>query len=58
MEYVKRVRVGIAAKLLAESDKQITQICFESGYNNVANFNYYFKSVMGKTPSQYRKSFS
>ena len=58
MEYVKRVRVGIAAKLLAETDKQVTQICFESGYNNLANFNFYFKSIMGKTPSEYRKSFA
>jgi YesN/AraC family two-component response regulator len=57
MEYVKRVRVGIAAKLLAETDKQITQICYESGYNNLANFNYYFKNIMGKTPSNYRRSF-
>ncbi len=57
MEYVKRVRVGIAAKLLAETDKQITQICYESGYNNLANFNYYFKHIMGVTPSNYRKSF-
>lgn len=57
MEYVKRVRVGIAAKLLAETDKQITQICYESGYNNLANFNYYFKNIMGVTPSNYRKSF-
>jgi len=57
MEYVKRVRVGIAAKLLAETDKQITHICYESGYNNLANFNYYFKNVMGVTPSSYRKSF-
>lgn len=57
MEYVKRVRVGMAAKLLAESDRQITQICFESGYNNLANFNHYFKNIMGKTPSEYRKSF-
>lgn len=58
MEYVKRVRVGMAAKLLAETDKQITQICFESGYNNLANFNHYFKSIMAKTPSAYRKSFN
>ncbi len=57
MEYVKSVRVGIAAKLLAETDKQITQICFESGYNNLANFNHYFKDIMGKTPSEYRKIF-
>tara|TARA_R110002167_G_scaffold49412_20_gene144763 strand:+ start:1094 stop:1942 length:849 start_codon:yes stop_codon:yes gene_type:complete len=57
MEYVKNVRVGLAAKLLAETDKQITQICFESGYNNLANFNHYFKANMGKTPSDYRKNF-
>ena len=57
MEYVKNVRVGIAAKLLAETDKQITQICFESGYNNLANFNHYFKANMGRTPSDYRKNF-
>ncbi|MDX1365878.1 MAG: helix-turn-helix domain-containing protein, partial [Arenibacter latericius] len=41
----------------AETDKQITQICFESGYNNLANFNHYFKFIMGKTPSEYRKTF-
>ena len=57
MEYVKSVRIGMAAKLLAETDKQITQICYESGYNNLANFNHYFKDIMGKTPSDYRRSF-
>lgn len=57
MEYVKSVRIGISARLLAETDKQITQICFESGYNNLANFNHYFKQIMKKTPSEYRKEF-
>ncbi|MCF6331852.1 MAG: AraC family transcriptional regulator [Draconibacterium sp.] len=57
MDYVKSVRIGIAAKLLAETDKQITQICYESGYNNLANFNHYFKVIMKKTPSEYRKDF-
>ncbi len=55
IEYVKRVRIGIAAKLLGETDKSITQICYECGYNNLANFNHYFKVIMGKTPSEYRK---
>ncbi|MGJ8759333.1 helix-turn-helix transcriptional regulator [Polaribacter sp. R2A056_3_33] len=57
MEYVKNVKVGIATKLLAETDKQIAEICYESGYNNLANFNLYFKAKMGKTPSNYRKYF-
>ena len=57
MQYVKRVRIGLAAKMLAETDKSITQICYESGYNNLANFNHYFKNIMKKTPSDYRKIF-
>jgi AraC-like DNA-binding protein len=57
MDYVKSVRIGIAAKLLAETDRQITQICYECGYNNLANFNHYFKIIMNKTPSEYRKDF-
>ncbi|MEN8247675.1 MAG: AraC family transcriptional regulator [Bacteroidota bacterium] len=57
MEYVKKIRIGIAAKMLIETDKSITQICYHSGYNNLANFNHYFKSVMNSTPSEYRKLF-
>ena len=57
MEYVKSVRIGIAAKLLSETGKPITHICYECGYNNLANFNYYFKVIMNKTPSEYRKDF-
>jgi len=57
MDYVKNVRIGIAAKLLAESDKQITHICYECGYRNLANFNHYFRIIMKKTPSEYRKDF-
>ena len=57
MEYVKSVRIGIAAKLLAETDKPVTHICYECGYNNLANFNHYFKVMMKKTPSEYRKDF-
>ena len=57
MEYVKSVRIRLASKMLAETDKQISQICYESGYNNIANFNHQFKSIMHKTPSEYRKVF-
>ena len=56
-QYVKGVRIGIAAKMLIETEKSITQICYDSGYNNLANFNHYFKCLMNKTPSEYRKTF-
>lgn len=57
MEYVKSVRIRLAAKMLAETDRNISQVCYDSGYNNIANFNHQFKSVMHKTPSEYRKIF-
>lgn len=57
MDYVKQVRIRLAAKMLAETEKPISQICYESGYNNIANFNHQFRSVMNKTPSDYRKVF-
>ncbi|WP_159520414.1 AraC family transcriptional regulator [Sunxiuqinia indica] len=57
MEYVIKIRIGYAAKMLAETEKQITEIGYDCGYNYLANFNHYFKKIMGKTPSEYRKEF-
>lgn len=57
MDYVKSVRIRLAAKMLAETDKAISQVCYESGYNNIANFNHQFRTIMQKTPSEYRKVF-
>ena len=36
-------------------DKPITQICFETGFNNLSNFNRQFRSFYGVTPSEYRR---
>ncbi len=57
MQYVKNVRINLAARMLAESDMRISQICYESGYNNIANFNHHFKSILGITPTEYRRRF-
>ncbi|WP_025764441.1 AraC family transcriptional regulator [Dyadobacter tibetensis] len=51
--FLLEVRIGHACKLLLETDLSISQICFESGFNNLSNFNRYFKKIAGKTPSQY-----
>ena len=57
MQYVKDIRISLASKMLSNTEKPISQICYESGYNNLANFNFYFKSIMKMTPSEYRKNF-
>ena len=57
LQYVKDIRISIASSLLSNTEKPIAQISLESGYNNLANFNFYFKSIMKMTPSEYRKNF-
>ena len=55
--YLKEVRIGYACKLLQDSDLMISDICYQSGYNNLAHFNNQFKEICGVTPGQYRKNF-
>lgn len=50
------IRIGNACKLLAKkNDLSITEISYQSGFNNLANFNRKFKALKGITPSDYRK---
>ena len=54
-EYLNRVRVGYACKLLIEEKYSISEICFDSGFNNISNFNRQFKKTMNYSPSDYMK---
>lgn len=52
--FVNRLRVSLACQLLSETDKYISTICYEVGYNNVANFNRRFSEIKKITPTEYR----
>ena len=54
-DFVNQVRVNRACQLLMESERLITDICYEVGFNNVANFNRRFLNVKGMTPSEFRR---
>ena len=54
-DFVNRVRINRACQLLMESDRTITAICYEVGFNNVANFNRRFLEIKGMTPSEFRR---
>jgi AraC-like DNA-binding protein/quercetin dioxygenase-like cupin family protein len=53
-DYLADLRIGNAARLLIETEKNIAEICFESGFNNISNFNRTFKSKKGCTPGEFR----
>jgi AraC-like DNA-binding protein len=54
-DFVNRVRVNRACQLLMESDRRVTDVCYEVGFNNVANFNRRFLDIKGMTPTEFRR---
>ncbi len=57
-EYVNDMRISYACRLLIDGKLSISQIGFESGFNNLSNFNRAFKKHTGFTPSGYFREFS
>ena len=53
-KFVNDYRLVHACKLLAEKPISITEIAFESGFNNFSHFNKSFKDFTGKNASEYR----
>ena len=58
IDFVNEIRLGYATRMLIESNKSISEICFECGFNNISNFNRIFKKKQGSTPSDFRNSFT
>ena len=56
--YLNEIRIGYACKLLLEQKYNVTDICYESGFNNLSNFNRQFKAIMNFTPTEYLKNLS
>lgn len=53
-DFVNLVRVNRACHLLMETDRRVTDICYEVGFHNVANFNRRFRDIKGMTPTEFR----
>lgn len=56
IQFLVEKRVSYACKLLLETESTVREICFESGFNNLSNFNRLFKKYKGVTPKAYRSS--
>ncbi|HEX9601415.1 MAG TPA: AraC family transcriptional regulator [Mariniflexile sp.] len=53
--YLSEIRIGYACKLLLEQKANISEVCYEVGFNNISNFNRQFKIIMACNPSEYIK---
>jgi AraC-like DNA-binding protein len=50
-------RIDIAKRMIASTDKSITEIGFDCGFSATSAFIQSFKRMTGKTPLSYRKSY-
>lgn len=53
-KFVNEVRINEACRLLARDETPITHIAYACGFNSLPNFNKFFKSIKGITPSDYK----
>lgn len=56
--YLQRRRIERAMELLRETDRPVTEICFDVGFTSLGTFSRTFSEIMGESPSQYRGRFA
>jgi AraC-like DNA-binding protein len=52
--YLQRRRVERSMFLLRETDRSVTDICFDVGFTSLGTFSRTFREIVGETPSGYR----
>ncbi len=52
--YLQRRRVERSMFLLRETDRSVTEICFDVGFTSLGTFSRTFSRIVGETPSGYR----
>ncbi|WP_076999931.1 AraC family transcriptional regulator [Variovorax sp. KK3] len=56
--FLTQLRISRACQLLVKSQDPVSAICYDVGFNNVANFNRRFRDVKGMTPTAFRRKFA
>ncbi len=52
--YLQRRRVERSMFLLRETDRSVTDVCFDVGFSSLGTFSRTFREIVGETPSHYR----
>jgi AraC-like DNA-binding protein len=53
--FVNEIRISYACKQLIKNNFSIGYVCYESGFNNMVNFNKQFKKIVKQTPKQFKQ---
>jgi AraC-like DNA-binding protein len=53
--YLQRRRVERAMFLLRETERSVTDVCFDVAFTSLGTFSRTFRAIVGETPSGYRR---
>lgn len=56
-QFLTEIRINYAKRLLMEGDRQIAEIAYECGYNNLSNFNRQFRKLNNTTPGSFQNRY-
>jgi len=57
IQFLMEVRIGHACRLLVEDEKNVKEISYDCGYNNISHFNHQFKLITKKKPLEYKRDY-
>ena len=58
IDFLNEIRIGYACRQIVDTQKTIENICYESGFNTLANFNKQFLKLKKVSPLKYKKQFA
>jgi AraC-like DNA-binding protein len=56
-QFLNEIRIAHACKLLINNNMTISEVCYETGYNNISHFNRQFKKITSLTARDYSKKY-
>lgn len=58
VQFTNELRISHACRLLLDPGRGIAQVAYDSGFNNISNFNRQFREIKSMSPNEFRKAIS
>jgi AraC-like DNA-binding protein len=56
-DFLTRIRMDRARRLLASGELTVTEVCMEIGYSSLGSFSTKFQATVGRAPTEYQRQF-